>query len=328
MARVRLADVARDAGVSIGAASDALSGKNQIPETTRQRVRDAAARLGYVPNPVARAMRMGHLPLIGLVIGSLRRPDEYTPHRAYWGELIGAATLAAADRGYGIVVLPGLADSPFDASALAAVAVISSAPDQPDLDLALGLGVPVLSDSDTAHPSAIHAEVPYTDTVVAALTHLAERGSTRPALLCADLGTYFSIAVIDAYLDWCRQHDNEPVVLDSTPGAEQLARSIEEALDAGIDGVFTVDGFASLLLDAAERRGAVVGRDLLVVELDDDTDGGCTQRRTTNIALDLADFVGAAMRRLIDAALAPTSIHAPMRCGFVLNPRTSTTGTT
>lgn len=326
MAKARLADVAREAGVSIGAASDALSGKNQIPESTRQRVRDAAVRLGYVPNPVARAMRTGHLPLLGLVIGSLRRPDEYTTHCGYWGELIGATTLGAIERGYGVVVLPGLAESQFDPTALAAVAVLSSAPSEPDLDVALSLGLPVLTDAPTDHPRAVVVDLRYGETVIAACDHLVERGARRPALLCADLGTNFSLAVLDAYRGWCRSNDIEPVVLDSSEGTDPLLRSLGHAVDDGVDGIYVVDKFAPLVIDLAERRGLTIGRDLLVVELDDDADGGCTRRNTTNISMSLADFVGAAIGRTIDVVNHRATTEAPLRCEFELTPRSSTAG--
>lgn len=326
MAKPRLSDVAREAGVSIGAASDALSGKNQIPESTRQRVRDAAIRLGYVPNPVARAMRKGHLPLLGLVIGALRRPAEYAPHRGYWGELIGAATLGATDRGYGVVVLPGLSDSQFDPTALAAVAVLSSGPSEPDLDLALSLGLPVLTDAPTDNPSAIVIDLRYAETVIAACDHLVERGATRPALLYPDLGTNFSIAMVGAYREWCRSRGVVPSVLDSSAGADGLRLAVEQALDDGVDGIYTVDGFAQLALDLAERRGLSIGRDLLVVELDDDTDGGCTRRGTTNISMSLADFVGAAIGRTIDVVNRSVAPDAALRCDLVLTPRSSTAG--
>lgn len=326
MARVRLADVAREAGVSIGAASDALSGKNQIPESTRQRVRDAAAKLGYVPNPVARAMRMGHLPLLGIVIGSLRRPGEYAPHRGYWGELIGVVTLAAADRGYGVVVLPGLADSQFDPSTLAAMVVISSAPTDPDLALALGLGMPVLTDSPTDDPRAIVADVPYAETVVAACDHLAEHGARRPALLCSDLGTNFSIAVISAYEEWCAASGTVPAVIDSSCGDEMLATSIDGLLSDGVDGVYSVDGRVPMVLEAVARRGSEVGRDVRVIELDDDTDGACTARGITNISIDLATFVTHAVNTVIDVTTKVAQPPATIRCDFRLSPRRSSLG--
>jgi DNA-binding LacI/PurR family transcriptional regulator len=52
MKRVTMTDVSRRAGVSKNTVSLALRNDPQIPESTRQRVRQAAADLGYTANPV------------------------------------------------------------------------------------------------------------------------------------------------------------------------------------------------------------------------------------------------------------------------------------
>src|SRR5699024_7344662 len=60
---VTLADVARAAGVSLATASFVLSGRGSSPSAgsaaTKEKVRAAAAELGYVPNRHAQAMRTG-----------------------------------------------------------------------------------------------------------------------------------------------------------------------------------------------------------------------------------------------------------------------------
>lgn len=52
MKRVTMTDVSRRAGVSKNTVSLALRNDPQIPESTRQRVRQAASELGYTANPV------------------------------------------------------------------------------------------------------------------------------------------------------------------------------------------------------------------------------------------------------------------------------------
>lgn len=65
--RITLADVAREAGVSVQTASHVLAGNEtvRIPEATRQRVREAAEKVAYVPNRLAQAMRRGRSHVIG-----------------------------------------------------------------------------------------------------------------------------------------------------------------------------------------------------------------------------------------------------------------------
>jgi DNA-binding LacI/PurR family transcriptional regulator len=65
----RQSDIARVAGVSQATVSVILSGRsaeNSIPAATQQRVLDAAAILGYVPNINARSLRGGRNGLIGV----------------------------------------------------------------------------------------------------------------------------------------------------------------------------------------------------------------------------------------------------------------------
>ena len=53
--RPRLADVARQAGVSPATASRVLTGSARVRPETRQDVEDAIAQLGYVRNRAARS---------------------------------------------------------------------------------------------------------------------------------------------------------------------------------------------------------------------------------------------------------------------------------
>jgi DNA-binding LacI/PurR family transcriptional regulator len=69
-ARVTSLDVARRAGVSQSAVSRVFSGASASAETAA-RVRQAAAELGYRPNPLARAMITGRSRIVGLVVAYL-----------------------------------------------------------------------------------------------------------------------------------------------------------------------------------------------------------------------------------------------------------------
>ena len=68
--RTTLADVAREAGVSVQTASHVLS-RNltvRLPESTRQRVIAAAEKVGYRPNRLAQAMKHGKTGMIAVWI--------------------------------------------------------------------------------------------------------------------------------------------------------------------------------------------------------------------------------------------------------------------
>jgi len=73
-------DVARLADVSTATVSRVMNGSSGVREKTRQKVLDAAARLGYVANQQAKRLAGGHSQIIGLVVPELAN--------GYVGEII------------------------------------------------------------------------------------------------------------------------------------------------------------------------------------------------------------------------------------------------
>lgn len=75
--RVTLADIAREAGVSVATASRTLNGSpaSTVGETTRARVEEAAERLGYHANATAQAIGKGPGPTVALVVPDIQ--DRY-----------------------------------------------------------------------------------------------------------------------------------------------------------------------------------------------------------------------------------------------------------
>jgi LacI family transcriptional regulator len=93
--RVRISDVASAAGVSIATVSAALNDVEsaRISAGTRQRVREAAASLGYVPNRLAQGLRVQRSGTIGFIGDTVAT----TPFAV--GMILGALEAArAADR--------------------------------------------------------------------------------------------------------------------------------------------------------------------------------------------------------------------------------------
>lgn len=80
---VRLADIAREAGVSIGLVSRILNEDPAVraTEETRGRVRSVARTLGYQPNYAARALRLARTNTIALALPVLSNPIFGRLHR-------------------------------------------------------------------------------------------------------------------------------------------------------------------------------------------------------------------------------------------------------
>jgi len=98
-----LRDVARKAGVSIGSASAVINNTAPVSPEMRERVLRAVDELGYVPDAVARSLKMGRTRTIGLVL-----PDITNPHFA---GLAGAIERFCEATGY-VVLLCITSDDP------------------------------------------------------------------------------------------------------------------------------------------------------------------------------------------------------------------------
>ncbi|GAA3908029.1 LacI family DNA-binding transcriptional regulator [Microbacterium invictum] len=91
-----LHDVALLAGVSIKTVSNVVNDYPHVRPSTRTKVEQAIAELGYTPNPTARSLRSGRTNVIGLAVPDLAL--------AYFAELTAAVIAAAEASGLSVVV--------------------------------------------------------------------------------------------------------------------------------------------------------------------------------------------------------------------------------
>ena len=85
MARPTIRDIAREAGVSRAAVSFALNDRPGVSPTTRARIIDIAAKMGWRPNATARALSSSRANAIGLV---LQRPRVNNSSERFFFEFI------------------------------------------------------------------------------------------------------------------------------------------------------------------------------------------------------------------------------------------------
>lgn len=104
--RPTLADVADRAGISKSAASKILNNRpgSRLSAESAERVRAAAAELGYVANPMAQSLRLKRTRTIGFI------SDRVTVER-YASGMIGGAIRAAEDNGHNLLIAETEGDS-------------------------------------------------------------------------------------------------------------------------------------------------------------------------------------------------------------------------
>ncbi|MFF2245383.1 LacI family DNA-binding transcriptional regulator [Arthrobacter sp. NPDC058130] len=112
MAASTLAEVARLAGVSLATASRVLNGSDRKPgQDVAERVRQAAASLGYVPNAQAQGLARSTSGLVGLVVHDIADP--------YFAAIARGVQAAAREQGK-MVLLATTEGTPADERAAAA----------------------------------------------------------------------------------------------------------------------------------------------------------------------------------------------------------------
>ncbi len=106
MRKVSIRDVAREAGVSIATVSYVLNriSTQTISEDTQQKVRAAAARLGYVPNLNARSLTSRRTNLIGVVIPQTEPGREFMFDNPFYGALLSSLEYTARTHGYHLLL--------------------------------------------------------------------------------------------------------------------------------------------------------------------------------------------------------------------------------
>ena len=103
--RVRLADVAREAGVSKAAVSFAFNKPDRLSDETAARIRAVAAEMGYRPHPVARMLAAGSTSTLGILSPQALGQIFANPFFSLFAEGVASVT---EERGFGLLFISPL----------------------------------------------------------------------------------------------------------------------------------------------------------------------------------------------------------------------------
>jgi DNA-binding LacI/PurR family transcriptional regulator len=333
--RVGIRDVAAAAGVSITTVSDALNGKGRLPEATRNHVRQTADRLGYRPSAAARTLRTGRSGLIGLMLTTYGdEPFTYT-QIAYFAQMTGAATSAALDRGYGLVVLPTSAHHHVWASvALDGAIVLDPVPDDPVLAELHRRGIPVVTDGREVGTQTSQGWVDndHDAGVRTVLDHLVGAGATRIGLIGGTTRDNYTQESMTAYRDWCAERGQEPVMeVFPVPDRQESSLAAHRILrhEPRPDAVFGIyDPCGVDLLAAAHAARLRVPEDLLVACCSENAAYASSTPPVTTLSLKPRSCGAVAVELLVDAIEHPKAAKSHQVVTTSLSARDSSRGLT
>ncbi|UQX03577.1 LacI family DNA-binding transcriptional regulator [Streptomyces sp. RerS4] len=263
-----IADIARAAEVSTATVSHALGGTGRVGESTRRRVREVAAALGYS------ARRGPRTRTLGLAVTTYGGSAWNFVEVAYFSRLLTAAVAAAHARGYALTVLPADrgAEPLWHTLAVDGMLLLDSPAGDPVLRALRARGLPVVFDGrpPDLRPGDVWVDNDHEATTREVLDHLAASGARRIALHSAYGREHYTEAVTSAYTRWCAARGAAALVVPFDP--EDTAGHAFDAAFAGPDrrdrpdAVYCVyDPGGRQVLAAAARHRLRIPRELRLV---------------------------------------------------------------
>ncbi len=339
-----LTDIARAAEVSTATVSHALNGTGRLGESTRRRVREVAAALGYG----SRRTPLSRTGTLGLAVTTFAGAPWNYLQVPYFSRLLTAAAATAHALGYALTVLPAErgGETLWHTLTVDGMLLLDSPEDDRVLRALRARGIPVVFDGRPTdpHPDDVWVDNDHATTTREVLDHLAAAGARRIALHAGYGREYYTGAVTRAYEEWCREHGREPSVITFDPedahghafdrAFADRALSGRDSSDRPLsDPASSCDAVHSLydpggrqVLAAAARHGLRIPDDLLLVCASEDPAYAETDPPVTTVTLRPETIAETAITTLVarlDPALpapAPGGLTVPAR----LCPRTST----
>jgi len=174
--RPRIADVAREAGVSKTAVSFAFNNPDRLSPETANRIRVVADSLGYRPHPVARMLTQRRTMALGVLTPQMLSVIFSNP---FFGAFSEGVASSAEESGYGLhfisPVLGSLARA-VDRATVDGVVAIGLSVDHPEVEQIRSAGLPIVMVDSTALPDHGSVEVDDESGARAAAEHLLALG--------------------------------------------------------------------------------------------------------------------------------------------------------
>ena len=279
MARATLRGLARELGLSVGTVSRALNGYTDISAATRLRVREAAERAGYDPDPFARRLATGSPETIAYLLPATGGSLAYT----FMAELLDGLSDTLARHGWDLL----LVRDPHVGGSIAALerlarsrrvsGVVLSRPHRRDarVDALRRAELPFVLHGRTAdHGDYAWFDVDGHRAMVDAVDHLVTLGHGRIGFVGGPSHYNFAGERLRGYRAGLEANGisfDDRIVRAaelSDAGGEGAAADLLDGPDAPTALLCVSDQMALGALGAARARGIAVGRDLSVIGYD------------------------------------------------------------
>src|SRR5689334_15620591 len=299
-------DVAHSAGVSVATVSRVLNRLDVVSDATRQRVSDAAAKLGYIPHGGARSLSTRRTQCVGAILPDL--------HGEFFSELIRGIDRVARIKGQHLMLTCSHDDAQELAESLRSmqgradgVLVMSPHLNEDVLRGNLPASMPAVLMNTSVHGA------PYSSFMVdnhggaaTMVRHLWSRGHRRIAMISGPEGNVDSDERLRGYVETFMQlaPRAKPQVLTGDFGEESGHRAGREiaALRVRPDAIFAANDMMAIgCLAALRDAGLEVPRDIALAGFDDIPVARYVNPPLTTVRVRIAHLGEAAFERLMRA---------------------------
>jgi alanine racemase len=281
--RPRIADVAREAGVSKTAVSFAFNSPDRLAPDTAERIRAVADELGYRPHPVARMLSQRQTLTIGLLTPQALSVIFSNPFFGAFSEGVAVAAEASGYALYFISPLHGSLAGAMSRATVDGVVAVGLGDDHPEVEQIRRAGVPIVVVDSSPLPGHGSIEVDDVGGARAAAEHLIELGHRDVLVIgveppapaaTSDPGGVMAhrLAGYRAAFAAAGSGVADDQVVVGPASIEGGMAALDRALDTGLHPTAILamsDAMAIGAMRALRDRGLAVPRDVSVVGFDD-----------------------------------------------------------
>lgn len=268
----RISDVAREAGVSAATVSRVLNGNPSVDGVLAERVREAAARLGYRPNSVARSLRRQSTDVIALIISDVGNP--------FFTAVTRGVEDVANRSGYSVLLCNADENPDKEATYLRVVqqhqvagVILSPHAAGSDVSKLAEVGIPLVVIDRPLHVPADSVMVMSTAGARQATDHLIDEGWRRPACITGPEDAATAEERLNGYVQAIEAVPSmTPIFRRGQFRQRDGAAATADLLDSAEppDALFVANAELALgVLSELRRRGVRLGVDVGLVMFDD-----------------------------------------------------------
>jgi DNA-binding LacI/PurR family transcriptional regulator len=212
MSRVGIRDLSRELGLSVATVSRAMNGRDEVSPETVERVRAAAARLGYRPNHAGRSLRRGRSGAIALFVPV--DTARTSLGETFYFPLVAGLRPTLEEAHLDVLMIPARQDEDAAAQVSGLVArgiadayvLTNTTIDDPRVDALAEAGVPFVTLGRTGRDDHAALDLDFDAAAARAVTALVEAGHRDIAVACDDRPIAANTVFLDAFARTMHAH--------------------------------------------------------------------------------------------------------------------------